>query len=573
MPLPRRVRLGELLVQAGVVTPAQLEMALAKQRETGRKLGQVLVESGYTTEDAIYNALARQLKVPFFELKRYPLDPEVVKKLPEHLARRHRCLLLKWEPEPLLGMSDPTNLFAYDEVAQALGVQPQIAIVRDQELLQVLDDVYRQTERIERLARDLTAELQASRTAVGFEDLLGEMPQTDAATEATVAKLLQSILDDAVAARASDVHIEPDEHVLRIRLRVDGVLQEQVMEERGIAAPLISRVKLVAGMDITERRRPQDGRFQAEARGKVFDIRVSSLPTQHGESVVLRLLSTDLSRFSLDKLGMPPEMLARFRKQLRRPNGVILVTGPTGSGKTTTLYAALRELNEPGVKIITAEDPVEYRLERVNQVQVKPEIGLSFAEILRTSLRQDPDIILIGEMRDSETVEIGLRAAVTGHLVLSTLHTIDAPSTVVRLLDMGAPAFMLAASLRLVLAQRLVRRVCSECAEHYRPETHLLHWLEQQGLRVAEANFRRGRGCNLCHNSGYRGRVGVYEFFEPSAAMLDALRAENLAEYARLVTAAQLQGHFRTLLMQGLELAAQGITTVDEVIAMTGEVV
>jgi len=560
----KKARLGDLLVQAGEITAEQLAIALSEQKRGGRKLGATLIDLGFTTEERIFETLARQLGLQLIDLRQYRYSPEVISKLPEHVARRNRVILLNNDPDqPLIGMADPTDLFAYDEVGRLLGRQPNVAVVRESDLLSVFDNAYRKTEEIASLARDLGQELSQGDTDVD------RLLRAEDVADAPVVKLLQSVFEDAAASRASDIHIEPGESTLRIRMRVDGVLQEQVMPEKRIAPAVVSRLKLVSGLDISERRLPQDGRFNINVRNMSFDVRLSTMPTQYGESVVMRLLDHNVERFDLAKLGMPPAILERFRRQLRHPHGMILVTGPTGSGKTTTLYAALRELNSPERKIITAEDPVEYRLERINQVQVHPKIGLTFANILRTTLRQDPDVILVGEMRDQETVEIGLRAAITGHLVLSTLHTNDAVSTADRLLDMGAEGFLAAAALRAIIAQRLVRRVCEICAQDYTPDAQEAAWLQGVGRNPAAMRLRKGRGCPQCNNTGYRGRIGVYEYLEPNAAMLAALRQEDVNAFAE---AARHSPHYHTLLENGLDYAALGQTTVEEVMRVVGEV-
>jgi MSHA biogenesis protein MshE len=387
-----------------------------------------------------------------------------------------------------------------------------------------------------------------------------------------VVKLLQTIFEDAVQARSSDIHIEPDETVVRIRQRVDGVLQEQVMKEKRVNAALVLRLKLMAGLNISEKRMPQDGRFNIRVKGRSIDVRVSTMPVQYGESVVMRLLDQSEGNLDLESTGMPPEILARFRRMIKKPHGMILVTGPTGSGKTTTLYGALTELNRPEVKIITAEDPVEYRLPRITQVQVNPKIGLEFANVLRAALRQDPDVILVGEMRDHETVEIGLRAAMTGHLVLSTLHTNDSISSAMRLIDMGAEPFLVASSLLGVMAQRLVRRICDNCREPLEPTEQQRIWLSGFDLDPLdlEAGFMHGKGCYQCSNTGYKGRVGVYELLEMNEPMLDALRRQDVSDFTR---AARKRDGFRPLGMCAMDYALQGVTSLEEVarVAATSE--
>ena len=377
-------------------------------------------------------------------------------------------------------------------------------------------------------------------------------------------RLLQTLFEDAVQMKASDIHIELDEGVVRIRQRIDGVLNEQVMNEHRVASALVMRLKIMSGLDISEKRLPQDGRFNIRVRNRSIDVRVSTMPVQHGESVVMRLLDQSGGLFNLDHTGMPADMLARFRRLLQRPFGMVLVTGPTGSGKTTTLYAGLAELNSPEKKIITVEDPVEYRLPRVNQVQVNPKIELTFGRVLRAALRQDPDIVLVGEMRDQETAEIGLRAALTGHLVLSTLHTNDAQTSAMRLVDMGAEPFLVATALNAVLAQRLVRRVCENCMQEQQADPQQLAWLERlHGGSLAGKVFRHGAGCHQCHNTGYNGRVGVYELLEMDEPMIAALRRNDPQAFAE---AARANPHYRPLAACALDYALAGVTSIDEVL-------
>ena len=374
------------------------------------------------------------------------------------------------------------------------------------------------------------------------------------------------MFEDAVQVHASDIHIEPDEKVLRIRQRIDGVLHESILNEVRIAPALVLRLKLLAGLDISEKRLPQDGRFNMRVRGHEIDVRMSTMPVQHGESVVMRLLDQSAGLLSLHDTGMPDLLLQRFRRQLRRPHGMIVVTGPTGSGKTTTLYGALSELNQPGNKVITVEDPVEYRLPRINQVQVNTKIGLDFSTVLRATLRQDPDILLVGEMRDQETVEIGLRGAMTGHLVLTTLHTNDAISSALRLMDMGAPGYLVASALRAIVAQRLVRRICHYCHEEHEVEAGEMIWLTNLfGEGVRSQTFHRGRGCQSCNFTGYAGRIGVFELLELDQPMMDALRRSDPEGFAR---AAREHVEYRPLVAMAFDYASQGITTIDEVLRL-----
>ncbi len=559
----QKIRIGDLLVKNGVITEEQLNKALATQRLQGGKLGNTLVELGYVTSMQFLEFLAEQLQVPYIDLKYFNYSKETVKLLPETAARRFRSMVLKDEGDHLLvGMADPTDLYGFDELCKILKRPVRMAVVRESDLLRSLDTVYRRTQEIESIAEELDEEL-----AAGVSNLEQLLVETDV-EDAPVVRLLRSLFEDAVQVGASDIHIEPDEKVLRIRQRIDGVLHEQEMKEKRIAPALVSRLKLVCGLDISEKRLPLDGRFNIRVKGRSIDIRLSTMPVQYGETVVMRLLDQSSGILRLEQVGMDTEMLKRFRHHLHRPHGLILVTGPTGSGKTTTLYAALSELNRAEKKIITVEDPVEYRLPRINQVQVHTRIGLDFARVLRSGLRQDPDIMMVGEMRDEETAEIALRAAMTGHLVLSTLHTNDAVSTALRLLDMGAEGFLVASSLRTVLAQRLVRRICESCGSTATDDPVLQNWLDCSAAGDKVSAFRKGRGCPLCNNSGYRGRVGIFELLEIDSVLADALRRGASAEFATLAAG---QRGFVSLTASALALARQGVTSLEEVIRVAGQ--
>ena len=407
---PERVRLGDLLLQQKLISQEQLKAALEDQGRSGRKLGRVLIESGYLSEDQIGEALARQLGVPFINLKYYNFNSAVTRKLPEAQARRFRALLLEEQDNTVLvAMVDPTDLFAFDEISRLTRKDVTIAVVSETLLMQTIDRIYRRTDQITSLAKELGEDLG---------DVVDLGTLTLGAEDAPVVKLLQTMFEDAVQARASDIHIEPHEQGLHIRFRIDGLLQPQTETDTKISSAVAQRLKLMSGLDISERRLPQDGRFNVKVRDQHIDVRISSMPTQHGEAIVMRLLHRAGGLHQLSDLGMSPDVLQRFASAIHRYTGMVLVTGPTGSGKTTTLYAALNELNTPDCKIITVEDPVEYRLDGLNQVQVNEKIELDFSRVLRSALRQDPDVILIGEMRDVETAQIGLRAAITGHMVL-----------------------------------------------------------------------------------------------------------------------------------------------------------
>ena len=560
----KKIRIGDLLVQNGVIAEQQLMQALAEQKKTGHKLGNTLVELGFVQEQKLLEFLSQQLQIPLIDLAHIQLDPIVVQGLAETVARRYRVILLEnRERDVLVGMADPTDLFAFDELGRILKKRIRQAVVKESELLQALDTLYRKEGELNQLAGELSDEL-----AQGDIDL-GLMMQIGDASDAPVFKLLQKLFEDAIRAKASDIHIEPEENVLRIRMRVDGVLSEQVMNEKRIAAALVQRLKLLSNLNISEKRLPQDGRFQLKLKDHSIDIRLSTMPVQYGEAVVMRLLDQSGGILSLSQLGIQGDILARLQKLINRPHGLVLVTGPTGSGKTTTLYAALNELNRPESKIITVEDPVEYRMDRVNQVQVNEKIGLTFSTVLRTALRQDPDVVLIGEMRDLETAQIGLRASITGHFVLSTLHTNSAIGTVSRLFDMGAPGYLLASSLQAVVAQRLVRRVCPDCIQAYQPNEQEMAWLNTlSGDLDLSAGFNKGAGCSKCHSTGYSGRIGLYELLEMHDDLVTALRNEDIDAFAK---AAKSSSDFVPLSNLGVKLALQGVTSLQEVMRISGD--
>jgi len=546
----RKIRIGELLVDNHVISEAQLQSALAEQKKSGLKLGRQLIEAGYVDEDRFLDFLSRQLDIPNVDLARYETRPQLVELLPETYARRFRAIVLDVKDGvALVGMADPTNIFAMDEIERLL----KMSLSRN----------YRRTDEIHSLAEELGEELHSS----DFD--LSQLEAKVEESEAAVVRLLKSIFEDAIQVGTSDIHIEPDETCLRIRQRIDGVLHEQVMKEIRIASALVLRLKLMSGLNISERRLPQDGRFNIRVKGRSIDVRVSTMPVQWGESVVMRLLDQSEESLGLDHIGMPGRILRRFRHHIRQPHGLILVTGPTGSGKTTTLYGALAELNEATKKIISVEDPVEYRMPRIQQVQVNARIGLSFASVLRSALRQDPDIVMIGEMRDQETAEIALRSAMTGHLVFSTLHTNNAAASAARLLDMGAEGFLVATALGAVLAQRLIREICRSCAEPFKPSPQQKMWLRANAGESAEfLDFLKGRGCPRCNGTGYKGRTGVYELLEIDEAMADALRRDDTQAY--IEAAARTQG-FRPLSICALEYASKGMTTLEEVLRIAGE--
>jgi len=557
-----KMRLGDLLVHENIITNEQLMQALNSQKITGRKLGDTLIELNYIPEVQLLQFLAQQLGVPFLDISQKKIATDVATLLPEVHARRLRALIIEDRGDSvLLGMSDPADLSGLDQLETMLAPKKiELAVVMESQLFSAFDGLYRRTADIESFASQLEEEYEQSSAfdlSTSFVDETGD---------ATVGKLLQSVFEDAVQMRASDIHIEPDENQLRIRQRIDGVLQENILKENKIASAMVLRLKLMAGLDISEKRIPQDGRFNLQIAGHSIDVRMSTMPVQYGESVVMRLLDQSAGLLSFDQTGMPEDLIKRVRHQITRPHGMVLVTGPTGSGKTTTLYAALSELNKASKKIITVEDPVEYRLPRINQVQVNAKIDLTFSSVLRTALRQDPDIMMVGEMRDQETVEIGLRGALTGHLVLSTLHTNDAITSALRLIDMGAAGFLVGSSLRAIIAQRLVRRVCDSCEEEYQADSQELLWLTNLAGEAAKTTrFVQGRGCQSCQYTGYKGRIGVFELLEMNEGMMSALKRDDSEAFTQLSKA---NPSFKPLAHAAFDYAAEGVTTVEEVLRL-----
>jgi len=567
MSRPQKFRLGDLLVQDKLITNEQLDQALGEQSSCGRKLGQVLIDHNWLTEAQIAKAVARQLRAPYIDLAHFPLRPELAQLLPEVHARRMRAVVLDDPPSGLMvGMADPTDIYSFDEIGRLLKRSVDLAVITETHLQAALDRVYHSTEEIEGLARELTTELAGAETDLG--DLLGMT--TTSNEDAPVVRLLYSVFEQALRLRASDIHIEPQEKQLRIRFRIDGVLHVQTEADAKISGAVALRLKLMSGLDISEKRLPQDGRFAVRLKDGTVDIRISTMPSQYGESVVMRLLSQSSGMLDLERMKMPQRMLSALRLAIEKPSGLILVTGPTGSGKTTTLYGALNALNTTERKIITVEDPVEYRLPGLNQVQVMDKIDLGFDRVLRAALRQDPDVILVGEIRDKATAEIALRAAMTGHLVLSTLHTNDAASTPARLIDMGVPRWMVALSLQLVVAQRLVRTLCQSCAVPHEPTPQELVWLRSQlGSEADNATFKFGKGCPECNNSGFRGRSGVYEFLDMNLGLIDALNHPEPGVFAK---ASRTHMCGNTLRRDAARLVVEGRTTVDEAIRVSAEV-
>jgi type IV pilus assembly protein PilB len=568
------VRLGEILLKESLITQDQLEKALEFQRSNGGKLGSCLTKMGFITDDDITGVLSRQYGVPSINLKYYEIDPNVIKLIPQDTALRYQVIPLSRVGSVLtIAMTDPTNVFAMDDIKFMTGFNVEPVVASESAIGEAISRFYGGSasshEELSSLMKDLVDEDQELELAAEEQEMDAAMLEK-AAEEAPIIKLVNLILTDSVKRGASDIHVEPYENEMRVRFRVDGVLQTVMSPPLKLRDAITSRMKIMAKLDIAEKRLPQDGRimikYKAEGKRKELDFRVSTVPTLYGEKIVLRLLDKENLRLDMTKLGFEPESLKKFERNILRPYGMVLVTGPTGSGKTNTLYSSVSRLNQVDTNIMTAEDPVEFQLQGINQVQMKDQIGLNFAAALRAFLRQDPNIILVGEIRDFETAEIAVKAALTGHLVLSTLHTNDAPSTISRLMNMGIEPFLVATSVNLICAQRLVRRVCGNCKEELDiPEQALI----DAGYTPEEAKTTKvyhGKGCSTCGKRGYKGRTGLYEVMEIN----DELRELILvgASALELKKKAIEQGMI-TLRRSGLIKSALGLTTLEEVIRET----
>lgn len=568
------VRLGEILIKESLITSEQLQKALEHQKQHGGKLGSSLMKMGYITDDQITGVLSRQYGVPSINLKYYEVDQAVIKLIPQDTAVRYQIVPLSRVGSTLtIAMTDPTNVFAMDDIKFMTGFNVEPVVASESAIADAISKFYGEVhsdEALNQVMKDLTE------TDSDDLELASEQEEMDAATleraaeEAPIIKLVNLILTDAVKRGASDIHVEPYENDLRVRFRIDGMLQSVMTPPLKLKDAMSSRIKIMAKLDISEKRLPQDGRimikYKQDGKKKELDFRVSTVPTLFGEKIVMRLLDKENLRLDMTKLGFEPESLAKFHRQILKPYGMVLVTGPTGSGKTNTLYSSVSTLNTMDTNIMTAEDPVEFQLQGVNQVQMKEQIGLNFAAALRAFLRQDPNIILVGEIRDFETAEIAVKAALTGHLVLSTLHTNDAPSTISRLMNMGIEPFLVATSVNLICAQRLVRRICSKCKEEVEvPQQALI----DAGFTPEEAKTTKiyhGKGCSVCNKGGYKGRAGLYEVME----ITDELRELILVGASSLeLKKKAMELGMLTLRRSGLTKVAAGITTIEEVLRET----
>ena len=558
-------RLGELLVKANLITDEQLKKALQQQDNSGGRLGSNLVKLGYVSEDDITSFLSKQYGVPSINLSHFEIDPTVVKLVPPEVAQKHLVIPLNRTGSVLtVAMADPSNIFAIDDIKFMTGFKVETVVASETSIKNAINRYYDSAGLVHDIMKNFD-DREVSQVGESDEEInISELQQ--ATEDAPVVKLVNLILTEAIKKGASDIHIEPYEKSFRVRYRIDGVLYEVMSPPMKLKAALTSRVKIMAQLDISERRLPQDGRIKIRMTGKEMDYRVSTLPTLFGEKVVLRLLDKSNLQLDMTKLGFEAKALANFEAAILAPYGMVLVTGPTGSGKTTTLYSALNRINSPETNIMTAEDPVEFNLPGINQVQMKAEIGLNFAAALRSFLRQDPDVIMVGEIRDYETAEIGIKAALTGHLVLSTLHTNDAPSTVSRLLNMGVEPFLVSASTNLILAQRLVRKTCRDCKEEVQVPASALVNLGFSAQDGKSLTCYHGKGCSNCSETGYKGRLALYEVMvineEIKKLVLDGASTIELREAAR-------KNEMRTLRESGLQKLREGITTVEEIMRVT----
>ena len=559
------VRLGDMLVKATLITREQLNQALQQQQTSGGRIGTNLVKLGFISEDDITSFLSRQYGVPSINLSHFEIDGVVIKLIPSEIAQKHQIIPINRTGNILtVAMADPSNIFAIDDIKFMTGFKVEPVVAAETSIRNAINKYYDSAGLVEDIMK--TFDDKDVEALKDDEDAVNAAELGKAAEDAPVVKLVNLILTDAIKKSASDIHIEPYEKSFRVRYRIDGVLYDVMQPPLRLKAAITSRIKIMAQLDIAERRLPQDGRIKIKMAGKEMDYRVSTLPTLFGEKVVLRLLDKGNLQLDMTKLGFGPEALTDFESGLLLPYGMVLVTGPTGSGKTTTLYSALNRLNIVDTNIMTAEDPVEFNLAGINQVQTKAEIGLTFAAALRSFLRQDPDVIMVGEIRDYETAEIGVKAALTGHLVLSTLHTNDAPSTISRLLNMGVEPFLVSASTNVIVAQRLARRICQSCREIVPVPSQALVNVGFSAEEAKTLKTFKGKGCMSCSDTGYKGRVALYEVMlikeNIKEAILQGASALELRELGR-------KNGMQTLREAGLQKIREGMTTLEEILRVT----
>lgn len=558
-----RKPLGESLVEEGIITSEQLKLAKEEEKNAGVSLTKALVKLGFIAEDDLVSFLSEKLSIPKIELSNYLIDPKITELIPESLARKHELIpVLKIGDRLTCAMVDPWNIFALDEVRMKTNFTIDPAVAAESEIKKAIDQYYGAKGTME----DLIKSIDAGKLGIPQGSEIDAKKLQGIIEEPVVIRLVNLIVMRAVQDGASDIHIEPEEEKVTTRFRIDGMLHEVSSPPKYLQSAIISRIKILANLDIAERRKPQDGRFTIKTEGKAIDVRVSTVPTIYGENVVLRLLNLSTALLSLKDMGFSDAVLTKWEKLILRPHGIILITGPTGSGKTTTLYASLDKINTVEKNIITIEDPVEYKLQGIRQIQINPKIDLTFANGMRSILRQDPNIIMVGEMRDAETAEIAIQAALTGHLVFSTLHTNDAPSALTRMIDMGIEPYLAASSVIAVLAQRLVRIACKDCKEKYQPSKEEL---EDIGLNGNESwEIFKAKGCPKCMHTGYKGRIGIFEFMVIDEDIRNLITAKAPANEIRKKA---LESGMITLKEDGIAKIRQGLTTVEEVLRATRE--
>jgi len=562
--MPRK-RLGDTLVEAGLITADQLKEALQKQKSLGLRLGKVIVQMNMATEESIAVTLARQMNIPFLDLNALTIRPEVLTTIPEGIVRSHTLLPIQLEGNRLrVSMSDPLDVFIIDEINYQTGYEIDIGISPESQLEAAIRHYYGTSESLQAAVDTLAAERREDVKKLDESFFTTFDIGSGDESAAPIINLVNTVIQQAIADRASDIHIEPDEEVIRVRYRLDGILNELMKAPKSIQSELISRLKLMAQMDISEKRLPQDGRIKVKVKDTSIDLRVSALPTVFGEKIVIRILDKSRMQLTLDQVGFDDELLAKFKSISLSPNGIFLMTGPTGSGKTSTLYAAINFIRSGQINITTVEDPVEYLIPSINQVQVRPDIGLTFARTLRSILRQDPNVILIGEIRDFETAQIAIESALTGHLVFSTLHTNDAASAVTRLIEMGVEPYLVASAVIGVGAQRLVRRICPSCRVPYLPDATAKTLFDGSGMEPEQLS--RGTGCLTCRRTGYVGRTAIHEIM----TLTDEIHALIInSSPARTIRKAAISAGMRTMREDGLHKVVRGVTTVDEVVRLT----
>jgi type IV pilus assembly protein PilB len=566
VPKPQRKRLGDILVEVGVVRKEELEVVAAKHIREGnsKRLGEMLVDARLCTENDIAEALATQLGIPLLDLQETPIEPEAVSRLSEELARKHLIMPVSIQGRSLkIALADPLNLDAISDIRFTTGLTPIPCVATRSGVLWAINQHYQLDNAVDEIASRISGTTVVEVVREEMADGIDMRDMERRSRAIPIIRIVNSILNDAVDARASDIHIEPAWRSMLVRLRVDGSLRQHLEFPKWVQGAVVSRVKVLARMDITEKRVSQDGRIKLRIGGRTIDLRISTLPTNYGEKIVIRLLDPSATPEGVSELGLTGSDLERFLDLVKRPQGIILVTGPTGSGKTTTLYAALAQTRDTSKNVVTVEDPIEYELPGINQVGVDEKAGRTFSSVLRSILRQDPDVIMVGEMRDVDTATLAMQAALTGHLVLSTIHTNNSIATVTRLRDLGIPSYLIASAIEAILAQRLVRTICPHCREEMKPDTESLRRIGVTPQWAETATFYRGKGCHQCHSTGYLGRTGIYELLRFNRALREAIASDATESTLRQLAIAE---GMVPLVNAGLDRARAGITTIDEIV-------